>query len=434
MLGEATSTPETLETSPGPPEGHLVSLTECSVFRPVTAKTTPQRARILLILAFAVTGIVAFSWMARIPSVMSALNLTAPQFGAVLLVGSIGSVVTVVASGSLLNRFGTVRLFAAGTLINAAGIALMGVGPALASAWLFTLGVIVSGVGGALLNVSVNLESARIEQAMGRTVIPHFHAGFSIGAVIGSLIGAGASSLNIPVGLQLVAIAVVSAAVRLGALLAGLVLPGRSLSLPGKGGWKAKLRTEMAAWGEPRTIQIAIVAFVAAFSEGTANNWLTVSFVKDFAEPEAVAGLALGVFIAAMTLLRVFGAQLIDRLGRSRSLQLSLITSVAGLTLFGVATSAGLAVVGTALWGFGAALCFPIAVAAASDEPALAPARVSVVASMGSIAALVAAPMVGFIAAGLGTQHAMLVVLIGLILALVVSRRVDPPAAPVPVD
>lgn len=404
------------------------------MFRPSAAKTTPERARLLLILAFAVTGIVAFSWMARIPSVMSALSLSAPEFGAVLLVGSIGSVVTVIGSGGLLNRFGTTRLFAFGAVINAAGIALMGIGPALASVWLFIAGTIISGVGGALLNVSVNLESTRIEQALRRTVIPHFHAGFSIGAVIGSLIGAGASSLNIPVGVQFVAIAALSGALRLGALLAGLVLPGRSLAGPGSGSWLVKLRSEFTAWTEPRTMQIALVAFVAAFSEGTANNWLTVSFVQDFAEPESVAGLALGVFIAAMTLLRIVGARLIDRLGRSRSLQLSLITSLAGLTIFGMAGSAGLAIVGTALWGFGAALCFPIAVAAASDEPALAPGRVSVVASMGSIAALVAAPMVGFIAAGLGAQHAMLVVLLGLLLALAVSRRVDPPALRLPAE
>ena len=398
------------------------------------ATTTPQRARLLLIAAFTITGIVAFSWMARIPSVMSALGLTAPQFGAVLLVGSIGSVVTVIASGGLLNRFGTVRLFAFGTVINALGIALMGVGPALASVWVFTAGIIISGIGGALLNVSVNLESTRIEQALGRTVIPHFHAGFSIGAVLGSLIGAGASSLSIPVGTQFIVIAVLSGGLRLAALRGGLVLPGRSLAARTAGRWHTKLRAELSAWTEPRTMQIALVAFVAAFSEGVANNWLTVSFVQDFAEPEAIAGLALGVFIAAMTLLRVFGSRLIDRLGRARTLQLSLIASVGGLALFGLASSAGLAVAGTALWGLGAALCFPIAVAAASDEPSLAAGRVSVVASMGSIAALVAAPMVGFIAAALGAQHSMLVVLIGLLLALMVSPRVDPPTVELPLD
>lgn len=398
------------------------------------AKTTPERARVLLIIAFSMTGFVAFSWMARIPSVMDALSLNTPQFGAVLLVGSIGSVVTVIASGSLLNRFGTTRLYLWGTVINALGIALMGVGPALASVWLFTLGIIISGIGGSLLNVAVNLESARIEQALRRTVIPHFHAGFSLGAVIGSLTGAGSSSLGIPVSVQFVAIAVISAAIRLGALLGGVVLPGRDLATSSGGTWLAKLRSELSAWTEPRTMQIALVAFVASFSEGTANNWLTVSFVEDFTQPESVAGLALGVFIGAMTLLRILGARLIDRLGRSRSLQVSLVTSLIGLILFGVSSSAGLAVIGTALWGFGAALCFPIAVAAASDEPALAAGRVSVVAAMGSVAALVAAPMVGFLAAGLGAQRAILVVLVGLVASLVVSRRVDPPASPLTAD
>ena len=53
---------------------------------------------------------------------------------------------------------------------------------------------------------------------------------------------------------------------------------------------------------------------------------------------------------------------------------------------------------------------------------------------MGSIAALVAAPMVGFLAAGLGAQRAILVVLVGLVASLVVSRRVDPPASPLTAD
>ena len=403
------------------------------MLRPATT-TTPERARVLLIIAFSMTGFVAFSWMARIPSVMDALSLNTPQFGAVLLIGSIGSVVTVIISGGLLNRFGTVRLYSSGAVINAMGIALMGIGPALGSVWLFTLGIIISGIGGALLNVAVNLESARIEQALSRTVIPHFHAGFSVGAVIGSLIGAGSSSLGIPVSVQFVAIAAISAAIRLGALLGGLVLPGRGLASSSSGTWLGKLRSELSAWTEPRTMQIALVAFVASFSEGTANNWLTVSFVEDFTQPESVAGLALGVFIGAMTLLRILGARLIDRLGRSRSLQVSLVTSLIGLTLFGLSSSAWPAVIGTALWGFGAALCFPIAVAAASDEPALAAGRVSVVAAMGSIAALVAAPMVGFLAAGLGAQRAILVVLVGLVASLVVSRRVDPPASPLMAD
>ena len=42
----------------------------------------------------------------------------------------------------------------------------------------------------------------------------------------------------------------------------------------------------------------------------------------------------MGVFIGAMTLLRILGARLIDRLGRSRSLQVSLVTSLIGLILF----------------------------------------------------------------------------------------------------
>jgi MFS family permease len=85
------------------------------------------------------------------------------------------------------------------------------------------------------------------------------------------------------------------------------------------------------------------------------------------------------------------------------------------------------ALVGAALWGAGAALCFPIAVAAVSDDHRGAQARVSVITSMGSIAVLTAAPLVGVAAEALGgAQQALLVVLVPLAAALFAARWVAP--------
>ena len=398
------------------------------MFRPSSGPAAVDRARLLLLTAFALSGVMAFSWLARIPSIRDALGLTPSELGGILLIGSVGALVTVFSAGTLLARFGSARVFGTGAVVMSVGFLLMGAGPAWGSSWLFGLGIVVNGIGGALLNVPMNVESARIERAYGRTVIPHFHAAFSAGAVAGSILGAGASSVGIPVVVQFGVVGTLVAVIRLATLAGGLVLPTTSRRRPVVASPGTKPASQLRFWTEPRTLLIGVVAFAAALTEGAANNWLALAFVDGFGTPEAAGGLALGVFIGSMTVVRVFGTRLIDRLGRVASLQLSGIVTFVGVALFGLAPAPVVAMVGVALWGLGAALCFPIAVAAASDDPERAAGRVSVIASMGSVAVLTAAPMIGFVADYLGgTQHALLVVLVVLVVGLAVSRHVAPP-------
>ncbi len=403
---------------------------ERAVFRPSPARPVLDRARLLLLGAFALSGLVVFSWLARIPSIRDALGLSPAELGAILLVGSIGGLLTVFSSSALLTRFGSTRVFATGAVVMSVGFVLMGVGTAFGSRWLFLLAIVINGVGGAMLNVPMNIESARIEQAYGRTVIPHFHAAFSGGAVAGAVLGAGSASAGVPVVVQFAVVAIVVGGLRLAALAGGMMLPGGQQPTRRTQSRRANLAAEFAVWTEPRTVLIGVVAFAAALSEGAANNWLALAFVDGFGTTEATGGLALGVFIGSMTLVRVLGTRLIDRLGRVISLQLSGLLGVLGLALFGLASNPLSAVAGVALWGAGAALCFPIAVAAASDDPVRAAARVSVIASLGSVAVMTAAPLIGFVAEALGgAQHALLVVLLGLMVSLAVSRKVAPEIA-----
>ncbi|MFT4110352.1 MFS transporter, partial [Propionicimonas sp.] len=214
---------------------------------------------------------------------------------------------------------------------------------------------------------------------------------------------------------------------RLAALGAGLVMPGVPRPTVGPASPQAARSRGRSAWTEPRTLLIGVVAFAAAISEGAANNWLSLAFVDGFGATEAFGGIVLGVFIGSMAVVRAVGTRAIDRLGRVAALQLSGLFGVAGLALFALSSRPQLAIVGVALWGLGAALCFPLSVAAVSEDPWRAPARVSVMASLGSVAAMTASPMIGLAAETLGgTRHALLVVLVALLASLAVSRFVGP--------
>lgn len=397
------------------------------MFRPLSALAVPERARVLLLGVFALSGVFAFSWLARIPSIRDALGLTAVELGAVLLAGSIGALVTVFSGPALLGRFGSIRVFATGAVVMTIGFVLVGLGPAFGSRWLFGVGILVNGIGGSLLTVPMNVESARIEQAHGRSVIPQFHAAFSAGAVVGSILGAAASSFGVPVVAQFSVVAVLTGALRLLALRAGLVMPASAT--PVRVSWEpAPARvSQLAVWTEPRSILIGVVAFAAALSEGAANNWLALAFVDGFSATEAFGGIVLGVFIGSMMLVRLVGGQAIDRLGRVAALQLSCLFAVLGVATFGLSSHPQVALAGVALWGAGTALCFPLTVAAVSDEPRRAPARVSMMASLASVAVMTGAPLIGVVAGSLGgARHALLVVLVPLVGALLASRWVAP--------
>ena len=141
------------------------------MFRPLPGLTAVSRAHRLLLGVFALSGLISFSWLARIPSVRDALRLTAADLGGILLLGSVGALLTVVSSATLLARFGSARIFGTGAVVMSTGFVLMGTGAGVGARWIFLVGVLLNGIGGALLNVPMNVESARIERAYGQMCI-----------------------------------------------------------------------------------------------------------------------------------------------------------------------------------------------------------------------------------------------------------------------
>ncbi len=426
---------------------------------PSTARdnaATLTRARVLLLGLFGLLGITFSSWLARLPTVREALDLSTASLGGILLVGSVGALLTVNLAGVIVQRYGSRVAIVASTAVLGVGYVLMGVGPGVGSVTLLAVGIFLNGVAVALGNVPLNVESARIERAMGRTVIPQFHAAFSIGAVLGSGLGALASRLDVPVAAQFSLVAAIAVAWRL-ASVRGVVLPLGPSDVPlgssgpddvratndatnhasaaatkAPAGRRRRIASAVDSWREPRTLLIGLVIMAAALSEGSANDWLSIAVVDGFDRTEAVGGVVLGVFVAAMTVVRLLGTRLIDRLGRVVVLRASGVVSIAGLLLFGFAPSLVVASIGVAAWGFGAALAVPVGIAAASDDPLRAPGRVAVVSSFASVASIAAPPLLGLAAQSMGARHALALIAVTMVVSVLLARNVAPIAAAAP--
>ncbi|MEO7448984.1 MAG: MFS transporter, partial [Humibacillus sp.] len=180
-------------------------------------------------------------------------------------------------------------------------------------------------------------------------------------------------------------------------------------------------------WLEPRTLLIGVVVFAAAFTEGTANDWIGVALSDGYDLPRWAGVIGFAVFLSAMTAGRLLGTSVLDRRGRVPVLRAQFVAAVVGclLVVFG---GPALAFIGAAVWGIGASLGFPVGMSAAADEPARAAARISVVTTIGYTAFLAGPPLLGLLGDHVGVLRSLLVVGGLAILALVAVPAVREPS------
>ena len=376
---------------------------------------TEERARVALAVVFFACGIALASWISRIPGARDSLGLGPAELGLLLLCLSAGSVAGLPSSGPVVQRLGPAAAVRTGGVL--VGLGMLTVAGAVSAdlVVLAGVGLVVTGFGMATWDVAQNVEAADVEQRLGRTLMPRFHAGFSIGTVAGALAGAGCARLGVGVPAQLIATAVlVSAAV---VVAARWFLP---VPVMADGEVRTSAQT-LRAWRERRTLLIGLLVLSFAFTEGVANDWLTVAFVDGHGTSDALGALGFGVFVTAMTVSRLVGGGALERWGRPAVLRVTAGLAAAGLRLVVFGPSLPWAVAGVLLWGAGAALGFPVGMSAAGDDPARAAGRVSVVASIGYTAFLAGPPLVGFLAEQAGILRSLLVVFGALALALLTA-------------
>ena len=370
-------------------------------------------ARNAVIVVFALAGIEFAAWASRIADAKAGLHLSPGELGGTLFAASVGSLVAMPSTGRIVHRVGVVATIAAGMLTAFVGAVVVGAG---VDVWdsrvVLAAGLFLLGMGVGVWDVSMNLEGATVERMLGQSVMPHFHAAFSAGTVVSALFGALMSWASVPILVHLVGTSVLVIAVGSWALRSFLPRAVEADEEAGEAAAAPAGRTALrprSAWLESRTLLIGLVTLVAAFTEGTANDWLAVSFVDGHALPSWAGVLAFAVFLASMTAGRVAGTSLLDRYGRVTVLRVSFGVAVLG-SLAVVFGAAWLAYAGACVWGVGTALGFPVGMSASADDARRAPARMSVVATIGYLAFIAGPPLLGFLGDRVGILHALLAV------------------------
>ncbi|MGO4950124.1 MFS transporter [Paenibacillus sp. DRB1-1] len=392
---------------------------------PVESSMNPRVIRNILFLLFALPGVAFASWVSRTPIIRDILHVLTAEMGIIIFVLAAGSLVGLLSAGNMISRIGGRAVILGSAILIVIGFVIVGLGTAFSLTSIVFAGLVIFGGGYGTAEVALNVEGSAVENQLQKTLLPAFHGSFSMGTLVGAAIGSGAAALHIPVVVHFGAMAVMIAAVT---FYFYRFLPrdtGIEKEVPTqKAG--SNLKAQLAVWKERRILLIGIIVLGMAFAEGSANDWLPLTMVDGYGVDSLTGSYMYGLFVAAMTIGRFTGGFILDKYGRVPVLKGSAILAAIGIILVIWGQHYLIAGLGVVLWGLGASLGFPVGLSAAGDDPRGAAIRVGAVATIGYIAFLVGPPGLGFLGEHVGLLHALIVVLVGVIVAGLISGAAQP--------
>ncbi len=266
-------------------------------------QTAARRAVSIL---FLVNGVAFANWGARIPAVRERLGLTDGQLGVALLGIAVGALLAFRAAGLLIVRHSSRRVTELSAYLLCATLPLPALAPSYVS---LIVALLLLGAANGLMDVAMNAQAVEVEKVVGRPILSAFHGMFSLGGLIGALMGAFAAGLEVSAPAHLTAVAAL--------LVVPVVAAGRPL-LPDAHVAPAR-RTDRSLHGRSLfVIGLGLVAFCSSVGEGAMIDWSAVYLRSELHTSAALAAIGYAAFSVMMLCGRFTGDRLTERFGPVR--------------------------------------------------------------------------------------------------------------------
>jgi MFS family permease len=375
------------------------------------------RQRVALSAIFTVHGFLYASWAVRVPAIKTQTGASTAALGFALLGLSAGAVATMIMVGALCRRLGARQV----TVVSCGLLSVALIVPALAHSVLaLGLGLLVFGAAYGCLNVAMNSVAVELVAALGRPVMPGFHAAWSFGGLAGAGLG-GLLAPHLSPLRHLMLAAACGVAVT---AVAGRTLLTRTP--PAAPAAAARTTSGSPAEGPPdgppdgadavlpdsrwhaaqrlgRLVGVlGLIALCAAYDEGAIGDWGALHLKQDLGASAGLAATGYAMFALAEACGRLSGTALLERHGRTRVLVTSGLTACAGMLIAALAPTVWLALLGFAATGLGLANLFPTAVARAGLLAGSS--GVALASTLGYGGFLLGPPCIGFLAREFGLR------------------------------
>lgn len=380
-----------------------------------------RRARLAVAALFGTNGAFFANLLPRYPEIKSDLGLSNTAFGIAVAAFSAGALLSGPWAPMLIRRFRSSAVAVAGSVLLGVFVLAAGLAP---SAVTLAAALFCAGAADAVVDVAQNVHGLRVQRNYGRFIINSLHAVWSMGAVLGGLMGAGSIYLGIPRAVQLS----VS-----GVLFSATCLIGYRFLLPGHDHAPAQSGEHSAAAGSRRSLYLVLAALVGiaiagSVIEDAGNSWASLYLRDWLGAPAALAALGFVAVVGFQFVGRLLGDRMVDRFGQRAVVR-------CGGTLIAVGMGAALAVptvpgtlAGFAAAGFGSATMIPAAFHAADEVPGLrAGTGVTVLSWLMRVGFLTAPVVVGSIADAAGLRAGLVIVPVAGVAAVLLARVLSPP-------
>lgn len=392
---------------------------------------TNRRARLAVSLLFLTNGALFANLLPRYPAIKDGLELSNAAFGAAVAAFPLGALIAGLAAASLIRRFHSSRVAVAGTILTGTGVLLAGLAPnwtTLAAA------LFLGGAMDAITDVAQNAHGLRVQRAYGRSILNSFHAVWSVGAMLGGLLGGAAAGLDVPRGIHLAISLVLFSVVAL--IARPMLLPGaeprRSTVVTAEAGTVIAEDTGHDADAAPvRPSRVRLAALLAALVlvaiggtlvEDAGSSWAAIYLKGSLGAIAPVAALGFVALVGCQFIGRLIGDGLVDRFGQRAVARTGGAIVVVAMGLALAFPSVPGTIVGFGLAGFGVATLVPAAMHTADELPGLRPGTgLTVLSWLMRLGFLFSPPIVGAIADRTSLATGLLVVPLAGVLVLVCS-------------
>ncbi|MFI5749564.1 MFS transporter [Streptomyces sp. NPDC051644] len=360
-------------------------------------------ARVANFVYFALCGSLIGTWVVHIPVIEERVGISHATLGSLLVLLGLGAFIGMQVAGRLADRLGAHVVLPIGGVLSSATLVLPGLSPDL---WMLAGALLVFGFCNGCLDVSMNAHAVHVEKTYNRPIMSAFHAMFSVGGVIASLVGAGTASAGMspPVGMAAVGAAgIVTALVSARALLPTAPPPATTAA----DGEQARAGKRRKPPG--RIWILAVLAAMVMLAEGAANDWSALHLKDILGAPASTAAFAYGTYAAAMTTGRLLADRISGRFGPMAVLRYGAVAAAVGITIVSVTPWIWAAFAGWALFGLGLSGCVPQLYSATGRvDPSAAGANVSRVAGLGYLGMLSGPAVIGWLTHLVPLNHAFL--------------------------
>ncbi len=436
-----------------------------------------RRARLGAALLFLVNGAVFANLLPRLPQIKDAFELSNSVYGFMVIAFPLGSLLAGTAPAPIMRRWGSGRTAVMGSVAIALMILLAGVSGGIGGGLLVLLAYIVplmlAGMLDAITDTAQNAQALDVQRAMGRSILNSMHALWSLGSVIGGLMGTAALALQVPLAVHLAMSGILFSAVAVFAGTRVLTMeevarvrplaessaqqdalpadgPEPAQDLPGlseqdapgvaaaahepsSGAASAATASPGSAGPARRAVLmlllISVVSITGVMVEDLGQNWSALYLSQVLEASATMAGLGLVALMCAQFIGRLLGDRMVDRLGHVTMARLGAVGIAAGLGLVVAAPAPAAAVAGFFLAGLGSATLVPSAYHAADLVPGLRPGTgLAVVSWLMRGAFLSLSPFVGVVSDALGLRLAFLVIPVAAVLAVLAAGHLRQPA------